>query len=88
LLVEVKSTSTVGDGAFPMSSAEWDQARRCHENGTGTIYVIVRVFDADSNPRIGDVVIDPFAAHRRGEIRLAGRDLWVTVSSRNLVDAP
>lgn len=42
--------------------------------------MIVRVFGADTDPRIGDVVFDPFAAHGRGEIRLADRDLWVTVS--------
>ncbi|SDF36625.1 protein of unknown function [Myxococcus virescens] len=80
-LLEVKSTSTDGSGPFPMSRAEWDQARQCHEEGGDTIYIILRVFEADSNPRIGDVVMDPFAAHRRGEIRLAERDLWVTVAT-------
>jgi hypothetical protein len=79
-LIEVKSTSTDGGGSFPMSRAEWDQARWCHENGGDTIYVIVRVFEADVRPRIGDVLMDPFAAHRRGEVRLADRDLWVTVA--------
>jgi hypothetical protein len=28
------------------------------------------------------VVVDPFAAYRRGEIRLAERDLWVTIAPR------
>ena len=41
---------------------------------------VVRVFGADADPRIGDVLIDPFAAHRRGEVRLAEKDLWVTVA--------
>lgn len=84
LLIEVKSTSTDGRGPFPMSRAEWDRARQCHEMGNDPLYVIVRVFAADSAPRIGDVVIDPFDAHRRGEIRLADRDLWVTVAPRRL----
>ena len=80
--IEVKATSTDGSGPFPMSRAEWEEARRCHVEGTeGTeLYVIVRVFDVDSDPRIGDVIVDPFAAHGRGEIRLADRDLWVTVA--------
>lgn len=80
LLIEVKSTSTDGSGPFPMSRPEWDAARRAHEAQNGEIYVIVRVFRADTTPIIGDVLLDPFAAHRRGEVRLADRDLWVTVS--------
>jgi hypothetical protein len=81
--IEVKSTTTVGDGAFPMSRAEWEQARECHVDGNGAVYVIVRVFEADRSPKIGDVVIDPFGALSRGEVRLAERDLWVTVSPRS-----
>ena len=84
LLIEVKSTSTAGDGAFPMTRAEWDRARECHGEGGDIRYVLLRVFKADSDPHIGDVVIDPFAAHMRGEIRLADRDLWVTVSPRQV----
>ena len=63
-----------------MSRSEGDTARRCHEAQDGTLYVIVRVFSADTSPHIGDVLLDPFAAHRRGEVRLAERDLWVTVA--------
>jgi len=84
--IEVKSTSTDGRDPFPMSRAEWDQARICHEGDGERIYVIVRVVNADQNPRIGDVVIDPFAAHRRGEIQLSDRDLWVTVAPLQLPD--
>jgi hypothetical protein len=87
-LIEVKSTTTDGSGPFPMSRAEWDQARQCHEEDGDNVYVILRVFEADSSPRIGDVVPDPFAAHRRGEVRLAERDLWVTVSPLQPVEAP
>lgn len=85
-LIEVKSTRTDGSGPFPMSRAEWEEARRCHVEG-GAVYIIVRVFEADTNPRIGDVIFDPFAAHGRGEIRLADRDLWVTVSPPEPVPA-
>ena len=81
-LIEVKSTTTDGSGSFPMSSAEWDHARRCHEKVDDAVYVILRVVQTDSSPKIGDFVIDPFAAHRRGEIRLAERDLWVKVAPR------
>jgi hypothetical protein len=80
--LEVKATSTDGRFAFPMSAAEWNEARRCHEANDGTNYVIVRVINALDAPRIGDVIVDPFGAHRRGEVRLAERDLWVTVSQR------
>jgi hypothetical protein len=41
--------------------------------------------EADGSPRIGDVVLDPFVAHRRGEVRLAERDFWVTVAPRQPV---
>ena len=54
-------------------------ARRCHVDDDA-VYVIVRVFKVDTAPRIGDVIFDPFAAHGRGELRLADRDLWVTVA--------
>jgi hypothetical protein len=62
-----------------MSRAEWEEACRCHVDDAAA-YVIVRVFEVDIAPRIGDVIFDPFAAHGRGEIRLADRDLWVTVA--------
>lgn len=80
LLIEVKSTSTDGSRPFPMSRGEWDMARRCHEEQNGALYVILRVIHADTAPRIGDVIRDPFAAHRRGEVRWIERDLWVTVA--------
>jgi hypothetical protein len=82
--IEVKATSTDGRGPFPMSRPEWEEARRCHVEAHA-IYVIVRVFNADTDPRIGDIIVDPFAAHGRGEIRLADRDLWVTVAPPNIV---
>lgn len=77
--IEVKATSTDGSGPFPMSRAEWEEARRCHVDDDAA-YVVVRVFEVDTAPRIGDVIFDPFAAHGRGEVRLADRDLWVTVA--------
>jgi hypothetical protein len=49
-LIEVKSTTTDGSGPFPMSRAEWDRARQCHEDGGDPVYVILRVFEADSSP--------------------------------------
>lgn len=79
LHIEVKATSTDGTGPFPMSRAEWEEARRCNSDGDA-VYVIIRVFTADTAPRIGDVILDPFAAYGRGEVRLTDRDLWVTVA--------
>ena len=40
----------------------------------------MRVFDAIKRRQIGDVIIDPFGTFRRGKVRLAERDMWVTVS--------
>lgn len=63
-----------------MSSAEWNHARQCDQGDGQTIYVILRVFETDSYPRIGDAVLNPFAAHCRGEVLLADKDLWITVA--------
>jgi len=82
--IEVKATSTDGTRPSPMSRAEWEEARRCHVDGDAT-YVIIRVFHVDTAPRVGDVIFDPFAAHGRGEIRLADRDLWVTIAPPQIV---
>ena len=79
-LIEVKSTSTDGSNPFPMSRPEWEKARKCHDAADEGVYVILRVFYADESPRIGDVLIDPFGAEQRGEVRLDDRDLWVTVA--------
>jgi len=80
LLMEVKSTSGDGGGAFPMSAAEWEKARECHDDQGGPLYVIIRVCDVLAAPRIADIVVDPYGAFQRGEVRLANRDLWVTVA--------
>jgi len=84
LHIEVKATSTDGTGPFPMSRAEWEEARRCNGDGDA-VYVIIRVFTADTAPRIGDVILDPFAAYGRGEVRLTDRDLWVTVAPPQII---
>jgi hypothetical protein len=78
--IEVKATSTDGRGPFPMSRAEWEEARRCHVDDDAA-YVIVRVFKARHRSR-GSATSSsiPIAAHGRGEVRLADRDLWVTVA--------
>jgi hypothetical protein len=81
-MIEVKSTAGDGSAPFPMSHAEWERARRSHEENGDAVYVIVRVCEAAVTPRISDVVIDPFAAFRRGEIRLSERDHWVKVAPR------
>ena len=78
--MEVKSTSGDGGGAFPMSVAEWDKARDSHEQPDGPLYVIIRVCNTLTVPRITDIVVDPYGAFQRGEVRLTNRDLWVTVA--------
>lgn len=78
--IEVKSTQANNFGPFQMSRNEWDTARRCHAAHGGPLYVIVRVFQADTTPYIGDLISDPFDAYQRDEVRLLERDFWVTVA--------
>jgi len=63
-----------------MSVAEWDKARDSHEQPDGPLYVIIRVCNTLTVPRITDIVVDPYGAFQRGEVRLTNRDLWVTVA--------
>jgi hypothetical protein len=80
LLIEVKATSTDGSGPFLISGAEWGKATECYRMSENCLYVIVRVFQADTTPRIGDVLLDPVAMEHRSELRLTSRDMWISVS--------
>ena len=50
-------------------------------SGRRWVYVIVRVFSVFDKPHVGDVILDPFSGLLSGEIRLAERDLYVTVAA-------
>jgi len=85
LCIEVKSTVTGGEGAFPMSQPEWDTAEACHLDAGERVYVIARVVHADTTPRIGDVLIDPVAMEHAGTLRRRQRDLWISAGPRQIL---
>lgn len=80
-LIEVKSSQGAADPTFPMSKNEWRVAGAAHVS-EGDVYLIVRVENVATAPRIADVLIDPFRMCGRGEIELAEKDLWVSVSAK------
>ena len=78
--IEVKSSSGDGSEPFPMTAKEWDKARECHQ-AADSVYIIVRVAHVRDDPRITDVIIDPFGLYGVGQIAVASHDLWVHVGT-------
>lgn len=78
-LIEVKSAAHDGGSSFEMSTNEWEVATRCHQDpGWGT-YVILRVFDVASKPRLSDILVNPVQLHLDGILDYASRDLLVVI---------
>lgn len=80
--IEVKSTTGDGSNPFEMSSNEWEEAQHCHYDKDRGIYVLVRVANVKSFPRITDVMIDPVQLRADGVLDYKERDLVVYVGSR------
>lgn len=78
-LIEVKSAASDGGSSFEMSTNEWDVAARCHHDPTFGIYVILRVEDVASTPRLTDILVDPVQLHLDGVLDYTSRDLLVVV---------
>jgi len=78
--IEVKSSSGDGSEPFPMSVNEWEKARYCHQT-TDTVYIILRVSHVRDNPKIADVIIDPFSLYGAGQVGVVSRDMWVYVGA-------
>jgi hypothetical protein len=76
--IEVKASAGDGESAFPMSANEWEQARECH-GIQDQVYVVIRIADVRSGPRVSDVIYDPFGLYRKGQIALTASDMWVRV---------
>ncbi len=62
-----------------MTANEWDKARECHQTDD-SVYIIVRVEHARDDPRIADIIIDPFGLYGAGQVAVASRDIWVYVA--------
>ncbi|MBN1547541.1 MAG: DUF3883 domain-containing protein [Syntrophaceae bacterium] len=78
-LLEVKSTAQDGNGTFEMSTNEWETAIRCHSGNENAIYVIIRVINTASQPKIMDILVDPVQLHLDGVLDYSNRDLLVSV---------
>ena len=76
-LIEVKSSAQGGGNSFEMSMNEWEVARRCHQDPSLGTYVILRVADLMSTPRLTDVLVDPVGLHLQGVLNYTSRDLLV-----------
>lgn len=61
-----------------MTANEWDKARECHQTDKSG-YIIVRVANVRDDPRIADVIIDPFGLYGDGQVAVVSRDIWVYV---------
>ncbi|MFT5686396.1 MAG: hypothetical protein ACI8RZ_007352, partial [Myxococcota bacterium] len=80
-LIEVKSTVKSGQGSFIVSINEWQVAQDCHHSSDDRVYLIIRVGQMRHTPEITDILVDPVAMEARGEIRLSGQALKVTVGA-------
>ena len=78
-LMEVKSSAQDGGSSFEMSMNEWEVARRCHQDPSLGTYVILRVADLMSTPRLTDVLVDPVGLHLQGVLNYTSRDLLVVL---------
>lgn len=78
--LEVKSSSGDASEAFQMTANEWEKARECHQSGDA-MYIIIRVAYVRDDPRIVDVILDPFRLYGEGQLAVASRDLWIHVGT-------
>jgi hypothetical protein len=76
--IEVKSSSGDGSEPFQITDNEWERARECHQTA-GSVYIIVPVAHVRDDPRIADVIIDPFGLYRAGQVGVVMQDMWVYV---------
>lgn len=76
--IEVKSSSGDGNEPFQITDNEWGKARECHQT-VGLVHIIVRVAHIRDDPRIADVIVDPFGLYRAGQVGIVMQDMWVYV---------
>jgi hypothetical protein len=78
-LIEVKSSAQGGGNSFEMSMNEWEVARQCHQDPSCGTYMIFRVADLTSKPRLTDVLVDPVGMHLQRLLDFTSRDLLVVL---------
>jgi hypothetical protein len=85
--IEVKSSSGDGSEPFQMTANEWEKARDCHQT-TDSVYIILRVAHVRDDPKIADMIIDPFSLYGAGQVDVVSRDMWVYVGvPQSVIDA-
>lgn len=75
--IEVKSTSADTDIPFPMTTNEWLVAEECFKGARDALYIIVRVLEVESRPRIVDLIVDPVRLWFDGKLALSNRDFII-----------
>jgi hypothetical protein len=81
-LIEVKSAAHRAGNSFEMSMNEWEVARRCRQEPEFGTYVILRVADVASKPRVTDILVDPVGLHLQGVLDYTSRDLLVVFGAQ------
>ena len=81
-LIEVKSSAGDGLGTFKISEGEWHRATEAHFSPNEE-YLIVRVaFVRTAQPRIVDILRDPYALMTQSMLRFVGGDFTALASTR------
>lgn len=78
--IDVKATSDDGKHPFPMTRNEWNLAIEC-SSSMDAVYIIVRVSYVLTDPKITDMVFDPYALYRREQLDYRENDLILYVGS-------
>jgi len=80
-LIEVKASGSGTDVAFKISENEFARATEAHF-AEGEEYLIFRVADVRTAPRIDDVIRDPYKLLTERKLRFWGGDLTAHVGQR------
>lgn len=79
-LIEVKSSAGDGLGVFRISESEWRRATESHFSQHEEYFIIRVAFVRSAQPRIVDVIRDPFALMTRSRLRFVGGDFKAIVA--------
>lgn len=81
-LIEVKSNAQDMGGTFEITTNEWETAILCHRGDRKAYYIIIRVDQTASTPRMVDILVDPIQLHLDGVLDYGSRDLLVAVGKK------
>lgn len=74
-LIDVKTNGQAMKPRFAMSQHEWQLAEACHR-GSSQVFIILRVFDVVSEPKLGVRLVDPYRLVSEGSLAIGPRDGW------------